>query len=129
MSYNDSQSKGSPPTQKLGLCSPIVQETGVQSQVESYQRLKKWYLMPPCLTKDYKAWIKDKWSNPGKGVVPSPTPQCISYWKRSLWVTPNHGQPTYLLKTSLITHLWLEDTTIDWSGAIGDFGTDKVSGK
>ena len=21
-----------------------------QSQVESYQRLKKWYLMPPCLT-------------------------------------------------------------------------------
>ena len=22
----------------------------VQSQVESYQRLKKWYLMPPCLT-------------------------------------------------------------------------------
>ena len=26
------------------------QETGVQSQVKSYQRLKKWYLMPPCLT-------------------------------------------------------------------------------
>ena len=25
-------------------------ETGVQSQVESYLRLKKWYLMPPCLT-------------------------------------------------------------------------------
>ena len=23
---------------------------GVQSQVESYQRLKKWYLIPPCLT-------------------------------------------------------------------------------
>ena len=22
----------------------------VQSQVESYQRLKKWYLIPPCLT-------------------------------------------------------------------------------
>ena len=28
----------------------LVQETRVQSQVESYQRLKKWYLMPPCLT-------------------------------------------------------------------------------
>ena len=28
----------------------IVWKTGVQSQVESYQRLKKWYLMPPCLT-------------------------------------------------------------------------------
>ena len=23
---------------------------GVQSQIKSYQRLKKWYLMPPCLT-------------------------------------------------------------------------------
>ena len=31
-------------------CSPMVRETGVQSQVESYQRLKKWYLMSPCLT-------------------------------------------------------------------------------
>ena len=31
-------------------CSPMVRETGVQSQVESYQRFKKWYLMPPCLT-------------------------------------------------------------------------------
>ena len=27
----------------------MVQETGVQYQVESYQRLKKWYLMPPYL--------------------------------------------------------------------------------
>ena len=28
----------------------MVQETGVQFQVESYQRLKKWYLMSPWLT-------------------------------------------------------------------------------
>ena len=28
----------------------IVRETWVQSQVKSYQRLKEWYLMPPCLT-------------------------------------------------------------------------------
>ena len=28
----------------------MIRKTGVQSQVESYQRLKKWYLMPPCLT-------------------------------------------------------------------------------
>ena len=26
----------------------MVWETGAQSQVESYQRLKKWYLMPTC---------------------------------------------------------------------------------
>ncbi len=31
-------------------CSPKVWETGVQSQVESYQRLKKRYLISPCLT-------------------------------------------------------------------------------
>ena len=29
---------------------PMVRETGVQSQVELYQRLKKWYLMSPSLT-------------------------------------------------------------------------------
>ena len=28
---------------------PIVPETVVQSQVESYDKFKKWYLMPPCL--------------------------------------------------------------------------------
>ena len=27
---------------------PMAWETRVQSQVESYQRLKKWYLMLPC---------------------------------------------------------------------------------
>ena len=36
----------------IGLMSRVFSngpETWVQSQVESYQRLKKWYLMPPCL--------------------------------------------------------------------------------
>ena len=28
----------------------MIWETWVQSLVESYQILKKWYLMPPCLT-------------------------------------------------------------------------------
>ena len=28
-----------------------------------------------------------KWSNPGEGVAPSPTPRCNSYWKGSLLVT------------------------------------------
>ena len=28
----------------------MVQENGVQTKVESFQRVKKWYLMPPCLT-------------------------------------------------------------------------------
>ena len=55
-----------------------TRETWVQSQVESYQRLKKWYLMPPYLTFciiRYESMIK--WSNPRNGVAPSPTPRCI----------------------------------------------------
>ena len=44
---------------------------------ESYQRLKKWYLMPPCLTLSIIRYgSRVKWSNPGKGVAPSPTPWC-----------------------------------------------------
>ena len=37
-------------------CSPMVWETGVQSQVESYQRLKNWYSMSPCLTLSIIRW-------------------------------------------------------------------------
>ena len=28
---------------------------------------------------DYKIRIKGKWSNPGKGIAPFPTPQCSNY--------------------------------------------------
>ena len=74
----------------------MVQEIRVQSQVKSYQRLRKWYLIPPCLTFCIiKVQIKGKWNNPEKGVVPSPTPCCRSYWKGSLWVTLKYSQPTY----------------------------------
>ena len=64
---------------------PMTQETGIQTQIDSYQRLKKWYLMPPCLTHSIIRYgSRVKWSNPGKGVVPFPTPWCGSYWKGSL---------------------------------------------
>ena len=67
--------------------SPIVRETGVQFHVESHQRLKKWYLMPPCLTLSMIRYgSRVKWSNPGNGVAPSPTPRCSSSWKGSLRV-------------------------------------------
>ncbi len=36
-----------------------------------------------------------KWSNPGKAVVPSPTPQCSSYWKGSLLVTLDYGHQLF----------------------------------
>ena len=38
-----------------------------------------------------------KWSNSGKGVAPSPTPQCSSYWKESLRVALDYGHQLYLL--------------------------------
>ena len=66
-------------------CSLMAQETGVQSQFESYQRLKKWYLISPCLTLSIIRYVsRVKWSNPRKGVAPFPTPRCSSCWKRSL---------------------------------------------
>ena len=61
-------------------------------QVESYQGLKKWYLMPPCLTLSiirYRSRVK--WSNLEKGVAPSPTHCCSSYRIGSLWVTLDYG--------------------------------------
>ena len=61
-------------------CSPMVREAGVQSQVESYQRLKKWYLIPPYLTLSIIKYVsRVKWSHPGKGVAPSLTLRCSSY--------------------------------------------------
>ena len=75
----------------------MVRETGVQSQVESYQRLKKWYMMLLCLTLSiirYRSRVK--WSNPGKGVAPSLATRCSSYWKGSLRVTLDYGCQLYL---------------------------------
>ena len=61
----------------------MAREIWVQSPVESYQRLKKWYLMPPCLTLSIIRYgSRVKWSNPGKGVAPSPTPRCSKLSKR-----------------------------------------------
>ena len=65
----------------------MVRETWVQSQVESYKRLLKWHLIPPCLTLSNIRYVsRVKWSNPRKGVAPSPKPWCSSYWKGNLLV-------------------------------------------
>ena len=51
-------------------------------------KTQKWYLMRPCLTLSIIRYgSRVKWSNPGKGVAPSPTPWCSSYWKGNLQVT------------------------------------------
>ena len=70
--------------------------TSVQFQFESYQRLKKWCLIPPCfILSIIRYGSRVKWSNRGKGVALSPTPQCNSYWKGSLGIALNYGWPTY----------------------------------
>ena len=44
-------------------------------------------MIPPCLTLSNIRYIsRVKWSNPGKGVASTPTPQCSSYWKGNLLV-------------------------------------------
>ena len=50
--------------------------------------LKKWYLIPPCLTLSIIRYgSRVKWSNPGKGVAPSPTHLCSRYRKGGIRVT------------------------------------------
>ena len=73
----------------------------VQSQVESYQRLLKWYLIPPCLTlSNIRDLSRVKWSNPKKRVAPFPIPQCSSYRKGSLRVTLDYIRQLYFTKLS-----------------------------
>ena len=76
----------------------MAMETWVQSQVESYQRLKKCYLMPPYLAPSILRYgSRVKWSNPGKVVAPSHTPWCSSYRKGSLRVTLHQRETTSIL--------------------------------
>ena len=46
-------------------------------------------------TQQYKVCIKGKVSNLRKGVAPSPTPQCSSYWKGNLLVVHDYGCQLY----------------------------------
>ena len=51
-----------------------------------------------------------KWSNPGKGVAPFPTPWCSSYWKGSLLVALDYGCQLYLLYIYIYiytVHMWV----------------------
>ena len=58
--------------------------------------LRKSFLMPPCLTLSNIRYIsRVKRSNPGKGVVPSLTHRCGSYWKGSLRFALNYSHQLY----------------------------------
>ena len=59
-------------------------------------KTQKMYLMLPCLTLSIIRYAsRVKWSNPGRGVAPSPTPWCSSYRKGSLRVTFDYGRQLY----------------------------------
>ena len=76
----------------------MVQETGIQSQVESYQKLKKRYLIYPCLTLSIIRYVsRVKWSNPRKGVRLFATPRRSRYWKGIFRVALDYGHQIYLL--------------------------------
>ena len=63
-----------------------------------YFCLIKWYLMPPCLTLSIIRYgSRVKWSNPGKGVAPSPTHWCSKQSKREPSGTLDYGRLLYLL--------------------------------
>ena len=77
--------------------------------IQSASRLKKWYLMLPCLTLSIiKVWIRAKWSNPGKRVAPSPTSWCSSYWKGSLQITLDYDRQLllYVFIIIIILLIW-----------------------
>ena len=80
--------------------------------VESYQRLKKWYLMPPCLTLSIIRYVsRVKWSIPEKGVAPSPTLRCCSNWKANIWVALDYLSPMLLT-------LWDFETQTYWPKSV-----------
>ena len=79
-------------------CSSMARETGVQSQVELYQRLKKIVFNISLLnTQHYKVRIKGKVEQPkGRGSA-FPIPRRSSHWKGNLRVTLDNSRQLYLL--------------------------------
>ena len=66
----------------------MAQEIGVQSEVKSYQRLKKKKkkrVLDESLlnTQHYMEWITGKWNNSGKGVIPLLHPSVVAMEKRA----------------------------------------------
>ena len=84
---NDPVDKGSIPDQVISMTQKIVLDTSLLN------------------TQHYKVGIKGKkWSNPGKGVAPLPTPQYSTYWKESLRVALDLRQLTLL---TLILYIYI----------------------
>ena len=65
-------------------------------------------MIPPCLTLSIIRYVsRVKWSNPGKGIAPSPILRCSSYWKRSLQVALNYGHQLYLITLYIYIYIYI----------------------
>ena len=111
----------------------IARESWVQSQVESYQKLKKWYLMSLCIyTQHHKVQIKGNVSQSWERSNASATPWCSSYRKWSHRVTVNNGRQLYLLYIyiSLKEHMLsgLRKTSLDSADTVLSLVTVLKSG-
>ena len=95
-------------------CSPMVWETRVQSQVELYH-------VALLTLSIIRYGSRVKWSNPGKGVAPFPTPRCSSYWKGSLRVTLNKGHQLYLSTIYIYIYIYLKLAECSQEGSEGSF--------
>ena len=57
----------------------------------------------------YNVGTNNKWTNPEKRVLLSPTPLCSNYWKEILWLTLDNSGPPYSL-----TYFYLIQITVVW---------------
>ena len=93
---------------KWGSVSQWLRTLGFNLSLSHTKDSKKWYLIPPCLTLSIIRYVsRVKWSNPGKGLAPSPTPQCNNYWKGSSPVALDYDCYLYLY-----AFMWLMETII-----------------
>ena len=63
-----------------------------------------WYLIHSNIR--YVSRIK--WSNPGKGVASSSTPQCSSYWKGSLIVALDYGRLQFIIHIYIYIYIYIQ---------------------
>ena len=75
----------------------MIRETWVQSQVVSYQRLLKWYLIPPCLTLSNRRWTYRGYGGAirGKKERPPLHLSVVAIEKGAFWSPSSCGHQLY----------------------------------